>query len=169
MIIVLLRLAANIPLLHFVCYENTCLSGTFCTRRDNRQSHSLSVSSPKPLTSPLDTALCFIFPVIHGVWPCSDNTGNPPPHPFFFFWDTSQLIFSDRAPEAALCVSQTKHLTFLLGVFYFSRCCRKLSVKCASGAAVCSSVGFLWGTGHRLSGLSSGTFFTGYCCLKIDS
>lgn len=166
MIIVLQRLAANLPLLHFVCYENTCLSGTFCTRRDNRQSHSLSVSSPKPLTSPLDTALSFIFPVIHGVWPCSDNSDTPPPP---LLWDTSQLIFSGREPEAALCVSQTKHLTFLLGVFYFSHCCRKLSVKCASGAAVCSSAGFLWGTGHRLSVLSCSCDFFHWILLKIDS
>lgn len=57
-------------------------------------------------------------------------------------------FFSAWEPEAALCVSQMKHLTSLLGVFYFSHCCRKLSVKCASGAAVCSSTGLLWGTGH---------------------
>lgn len=144
-------LAANFILLHFVSCENTCLSGTFCTRRGNRHSQSLSVSSPKPLTSPLDTASPFIFPVTHTFWPCSDNSDT-----FFFLpllWDTSLsfLFFPGWEREAALCVSQTKRLTFLLGVFYFSHCCRKLSVKCASGAAVCSSIGFLWGTGHRLS------------------
>lgn len=67
-----------------------------------------------------------------------------PPPPFFGM----HLLFSAWEPEAALCVSQMKHLTSLLGVFYFSHCCRKLSVKCASGAAVCSSTGLLWGTGH---------------------
>lgn len=40
------------------------------------------------------------------------------------------------------------HLTSLSGVFYFSHCCRKLSVKCALEADVCSLTGLLWATGH---------------------
>lgn len=70
--------------------------------------------------------------------------------PFFFLHLSFGIhfLFSVWEPEATLCVSQMKHLTSLLGVFYFGHCCRKLSVKCAPGAAVCSSIGLLWGTGH---------------------
>lgn len=68
--------------------------------------------------------------------------------PASLLWDTSP--FSAWEPEAGLCVSQMKHLTSLIRVFYFRHCCRKLSVKCASGAAVCSSPP-LGQRAHRLS------------------
>lgn len=129
-------------LLHFVSCERTHkhphplhLCGTFCTRRGNGQSQSLSHSSQKPLTSPPDTA-CASF----SQWLAHCGPALITLTPFFppSLEYVSSHIFGLRAWRV-LCVSQMKHLTFLLGGFHFSQCNRKLSGKCASGAAVCST------------------------------
>lgn len=143
----MVRLAAN-----FVFCSTSSIVGTqrclghFASGGGNCLSPRLVVSSQKPLTGLLDTTQSLRFPVTHTFWPCSDNSDT------FFFSSIFLLgyisFFSVWEPEATLCVSQMKHLTSLLGVFYFGHCCRKLSVKCAPGAAVCSSIGLLWGTGH---------------------
>ena len=134
-------------LLHFVYCGNTALSGTFCIRRGQ-----LSVPAPRcliPETS--DRSFRYHTVPSFSQWLTHSGPALITLTPFFFssiFLLGYISFFSVWEPEATLCVSQMKHLTSLLGVFYFGHCCRKLSVKCAPGAAVCSSIGLLWGTGH---------------------
>lgn len=134
-------------LLHFVYCGNTVSSGTFCTRRGQ-----LSVPAPRCLI-PKTSDRCFRCHTVPSFsqWLTHSGPALITLTPFFFFLHLSfgiHFLFSVWEPEATLCVSQMKHLTSVLGVFYFGHCCRKLSVKCALGAAVCSSIGLLWGTGH---------------------
>lgn len=85
-------------------------------------------------------SLRYCFSLTRWFWPCSNNSKDILSSslgciPFFSFF---------LQPEAVVCVSQMKHLTSLSGVFYFSHCLRKPSVKCAPGATVCSLTPVLW-------------------------
>lgn len=118
-------LAANFLVLH-ICF--ICLGFFFFLWEHKlvwdilHQTGQLTVPEPQcltPLTGPLDVLHSFAFPLTHIFWLCSDNSDTsfsplPPFLPPSLFG--LHLLFSAWEPEAALCVSQMKHLTSLLGV-----------------------------------------------------